>query len=201
MGNPLRSYRGRTAFADKPLRLRIGEPNSLAMQIRSAIFMPLILVLPACAMQQGDFPSLQKRPYEDEPVMGEPAASSVAASDLSADQLVKLSEAVKTSNGADEQFQARLPAVKRRVDAARGAAQSSESWVVAHMELAVLEILRSPSVEALADIDSLYRVQLEREVADAESGGTSLIIRRRDAVKAQVDRQQSEIDAMKNRLR
>tara|TARA_R110001606_G_scaffold161404_1_gene305294 strand:+ start:437 stop:952 length:516 start_codon:yes stop_codon:yes gene_type:complete len=161
----------------------------------------ITVTLSGCGMQQGDFPSLQKRPYEDEPVMDEAAAPATANSVLSADQLIKLSAAVKSSNSADEQFQAKLPAVKRRVDAARGAAQSSESWVVAHMELAEMEILRSPSVEALADIDALYRAQLEREMADAASGGTSVIIKRRDAVQVQVDRQQAEIDAMKNRLR
>ena len=78
---------------------------------------------------------------------------------------------------------------------------SSELWVVAQMELAALEMVRSPSVEALADIDMLYRQQLEREASDDQFGGTAAIARQRDAVKMQVDRQQGEIDAMKNRLR
>jgi hypothetical protein len=69
------------------------------------------------------------------------------------------------------------------------------------MEMAVLEIERSPSVEALADIDGLYREQLEREAAEGQSGGATIIASQREAVEAQVERQQAEIDAMKNRLR
>lgn len=161
----------------------------------------ITVMLSGCAMQEGDFPSLLKRPYEDAPVMDEPTAPAPAVSSLPADIQGKLDAAVAQSRAAHDRFQARLPIVKSRVDTARGAAVSSESWVVAHMELAALEIQRSPSVEALADIDALYREQLEREIAADQSGGTALIGRQRDAVQAQVDRQQSEMDAMIDRLR
>lgn len=161
----------------------------------------ITVTLSGCAMGEGDFPSLLKRPYEDDPVMVESAAPPAANLPLPVDLQSDLSAAVARSGAAHNRFQAGLPAVKRRVDAARNAAVSSESWVVAHMELAALEIQRSPSVEALADIDALYRAQLERETAEGQSGGTTIIARQRDAVQAQVDRQQTEIDAMKNRLR
>jgi len=142
-----------------------------------------------------------KRPYESEPAMDAAAAPAAAISFLAADLQSKLSVAVTSSGAADDQFQAMLPVVKKRVDEARGAAVSSESWVVAHLELAVLEIQRSPSVEALADIDALYREQLERETGADQSGGTAILSEQRDSVQAQVDRQQAEIEAMKNRLR
>lgn len=157
--------------------------------------------LSGCAMQEGDFPSLLKRPYESEALAGEAAAPATAISSLPADLQTRLGAAVASSGAADDLFRARLPAVKMLVDAARGSAESSEAWVVAHMELAALEIQRSPSVEALADIDALYREQLERETADNESGGTTIIAAQRDSVQVQVDRQQVEIEAMKNRLR
>lgn len=152
-------------------------------------------------MQQGDFPSLLKRPYESGPVMDEAAAPATAISALSADLQARLSAAVASSSAADAKFRGRLPSVQSRVDAARGSAESSEAWVVAHMELAALEIQRSPSVEALADIDALYLEQLERETAEDESGGTTIIAVQRDSVQMQVNRQQGEIEAMKNRLR
>ena len=157
--------------------------------------------LSGCAMQQGDFPSLQKRPYEGEPVIDEPAASVAVISSLPAAIRSKLDAAVVQSRSANGEFLARLPAVESRVAAARGAAVSSESWVVAHMELAALEIQRSPSVEALADIDALFREQLEREMSGGQTGGTLIIAEERDAVKAQVDRQQSAIEAMMDWLR
>ena len=166
-----------------------------------ALVMIITVMLSGCAMQEGDFPSLQKRPYEGEPVMDQPTAPTTVISSLPADIQARLDAAVAQSKAAQDQFLNRLPAVKSRVDAARGAAQSSESWVVAHMDLAALEIQRSPSVEALADIDALFRDQLERETTTDQSGGTALIARQRDAVQVQVDRQQAEIDAMKDRLR
>jgi len=171
------------------------------MKKLSALVTIITVTLSGCAMQQGDFPSLLKRPYESEPVMDAAAAPATVISSLTADLQGRLSAAVTSSGAADDQFQARLPVVKQRVDAARDAAVSSESWVVAHMELAALEIQRSSSVEALADIDALYREQLERETEADQIGGIAIIAERRDWVKAQVDRQQSEIEAMKNRLR
>ncbi|WP_417620521.1 hypothetical protein [Parasphingorhabdus sp.] len=154
-----------------------------------------------CAMQQGDFPSLQKRPYEDDPVITDTTAPGDTISELPADVHSKLNAAITQSGAAHEKFQSRLPVVKKRVDAARGAAVSTESWVVAQMELAALEMERSASVEALADIDALYMAQLERETDSGQSGGATMIAGRREAVKAQVDSQQAEIDSMKNRLR
>ncbi|WP_417613684.1 hypothetical protein [Parasphingorhabdus sp.] len=161
----------------------------------------ITVTLSGCAMQEGDFPSLLKRPYEDEPVMDAATDSAAVVASLPTDVEQKLNDAVAQSRAADAAFEARLPAVKSRVDAARGSAVSSELWVVAQMELAGLEMVRSPSVEALADIDTLYRQQLEREASEDQSGGTAVIARQRDAVNMQVDRQQGEIDAMKNRLR
>ena len=165
-----------------------------------ALVTAITVTLSGCAMSEGDFPSLLKRPYEDAPVMVEAPQPAINPA-LSVELQSKLNAAVAQSGAAYAQFQAKLPNVKRRVDAARNAAVSSESWVAAHMELAALEGERSPSVEALADIDALYRAELDRETTAGESGGTAIIARQRDAVQAQVDRQQAEIDAMKNRLR
>lgn len=152
-------------------------------------------------MQQGDFPSLLKRPYEDDSPIRESSAPAVAISSLSAEQQNRLNAAAAKSVAADDKFQTSLPRVKKRAAAARGAAVSSESWVVAQMELAALEILRSPSVEALADIDALYREQLVRQGGQNASGGTAVIAKQRDVVRRQVERQQAEIDSMKGQLR
>lgn len=167
----------------------------------SALVAIVTVTLSGCAMQQGDFPSLQKRPYEDEQVVEEPVAPIPDASVLPASVQGSLDAAVAASAAAHAQFLQRLPDVQKRVAAARGAAVSSESWVVAQMELASLERQRSPSVEAVADIDALYRVQLERESVSGQTGGAAIIAGQRDAVQAQVDRQRAEIDALTGRLR
>ena len=97
------------------------------------------VTLSGCAMQQGDFPSLQKRPYEDVAAVDESAVPAPTTVSLSAELQSKLNAAVTRSGTAHRQFQTKLPAVKKRVDAARNAAMSSESWVAAHVELAALE--------------------------------------------------------------
>lgn len=171
------------------------------MKKLSALVPIISVTLSGCAMQQGDFPSLLKRPYEDDSPIRESSAPAVAISSLSAEQQNRLNAAAANSGAADDQFQTRLPLVKKRVAAARGGAVSSESWIVAQMELAALEIVRSPSVEALADIDALYRDQLVRQEAENMSGGTAVIAKQRDAVRRQVESQQAEIDAMKSQLR
>ncbi|MEO9598986.1 hypothetical protein [Parasphingorhabdus sp.] len=165
-----------------------------------ALMTIITVPLSGCAMQQGDFPSLQKRPYEAESAVVE-TTPTAAVTSLPADVRSKLAAAVATSSAAHDQFQAMLPAVQARVDAAGGSNVLSEPWVVAQMELAALETERSPSVEAMADIDALYAAQLERDAAENRSGGAALIIGQRDAVQAQVDQQQAAIDAMKSRLR
>ena len=171
------------------------------MKKLTALVTMVTVTLSGCAMQQGDFPSLQKRAYEDESTIEDTAVPVAPNYTLPADLQSSLNAAMTQSSAAYDRFKASLPTVKRRVDAARGAAVSSESWVVAQMELAALEMERSPSIEALADIDALYREQLGQEAAEGRSDGTAIIARQREIVQAQVDSQQAEIDAMKNRLR
>ena len=157
--------------------------------------------LSGCAMQQGDFPSLQKRPYENEPAISEPAAPTPSISSLPSDIQGKLDAAAAQSRAAHDRFMDRLPAVRSRVDAARGAAVSSESWVVAQMELASLEMTRSPSVEALADIDRLYLQQLQAEVDGSSLGGAEIVARQRQTVLQQVTDQQGAIEGLKETIR
>lgn len=160
------------------------------------------LSLSACALQSGDFPSLAKRPYEDAPAIEErielPAPEMEA---LPAALGNSVAAAVRQSNAAHQAFLKDLPTARQRVSAARGAAQSSESWVVAQMELSSLEMDRSPSISALADIDSLYTQRLGEELDGAELGAAALIAKSRDRIAEQVAAQQREIDALKSRLR
>ena len=174
----------------------------------SVLLVPLLgLSLSACAMQSGDFPSLSKRPYEDDPKIDSPATDDNAA--MPSPQMTVLpaalentvSAAVRQSNAANQAFLKDLPKVKKRVSAARGAAPSSESWVVAQMELSSLEMVRSPSISALADLDLLYLQRLDQELDGAEQGAAALIVKSRDGIEGQVAAQQREIEALKSRLR
>ena len=153
-------------------------------------------------MQEGDFPSLAKRPFEDGAAIEPPAPTPrPTVSSLPAPLQTALSDAVARSNDAHRKFLKNLPGVKNRVNAARRSMVSSEAWVVAQMDLAALEMMRSPSIAALADVDALYLQRLNAEFEDAPTGGAAIIGEKRNQIQAQVNAQQSEIDAMKARLR
>ncbi len=159
------------------------------------------LPLSACAMQEGDFPSLAKRPYEDINPGREPSPQPQSIAALPAPINAALNEAVAKSGAAHAKFLRNLPSVKRRVSSARGSTVSSEVWVIAQMDLAALEMNRSPSVSALADIDALYIVQLSAEYDSNETGGAEAISKQRDKTLAQVKLQQDEINSLKDALR
>lgn len=160
------------------------------------------LSLSACAMQSGDFPSLSKRPYEDGPAIDNAVTPPSAQMDaLPAALKNAVDAAVRQSNTAHKAFLEDLPKVKQSVSAARGAAPSSESWVVAQISLSSLEMDRSPSISALADIDSLYTKRLDQEFSGEEKGAAVLIAKSREKIEVQVSDQQREIDDLKSRIR
>lgn len=152
-------------------------------------------------MQEGNFPSLAKRPFEDAPTAVVPPSVQTIVSALPPELQTTVDEVVAMSNAAHSQFLNNLPGVERRVGLARGSAISSESWVVAQMDLAALEMVRTPSVTALADIDALYIERLNSEFEQDSFGGGAIIAEKRNQISAQVERQQDAIDAMKAKLR
>lgn len=167
------------------------------MKSSISILLLTSLTLSACAASQSDFPSLGKRDFEDEPVMTDseiPAAQAIFT--LPPAIQAAVDAAAKQSNDAHKQFLQQLPAVQRRVAAARGAAPASENWVVAQMDMAALETRRTPSVTALADIDRLYIAQLDQEVENNQAGAAAIILEQREMIAAQVQQQQESMDAM-----
>ncbi|WP_422345634.1 hypothetical protein [Parasphingorhabdus sp.] len=169
----------------------------------STFLVPLLgLSLSACAMKEGDFPSLAKRPYEDIPAIPDIDTTQPALMEALPPVLKNaVDKAVQQSDTAHESFLQRLPGVKKSVSAARGSAPASESWVVAQVQLSALEMNRSPSVSALADLDSLYMKRLDEEFSGEEKGAAILIARSREKVEAQVSRQQREIDQLISGMR
>ncbi|MEP5875514.1 MAG: hypothetical protein ABJ288_08370 [Parasphingorhabdus sp.] len=120
---------------------------------------------------------------------------------LSGSLQTAVNAALRQSQAAHDVFLNELRDVETAVAEAKGAAPSSESWVVAHMKLSSLEVNRSPSVSALADIDALYIEQLGRELDDSQSGGAALIAQSRDRISVQVAAQQKKIDQLKTAIR
>ncbi len=198
----LSRYDDKLSGLQRPLPQQSLPPKDVTMKL-SLILVPIVgLSLSACAMQSGDFPSLSKRAYEDDPAIEgsvAPAASEMEVLPTALRNLVDA--AVRQSNAAHQAFLADLPKVKESVSAARGAAQSSESWVVAQVQLSSLEMDRSPSVWALADIDALYMERLDKEFSGEEKGAAAIIGQFREKIEAQVSSQQQEIEKLKSSMR
>lgn len=153
-------------------------------------------------MEQGDFPSLAKRPYEttaealkNPPVVPQPAPITVLPDDLAA----QVKTLVQQSNTGHNRFLADLSSARNSVNSARGAAISSEAWVAAQVLISALESVRAPSVDALANMDELYSARLNAQAEDAQPGGAALIAEQRSKIEAQVNQQERELDSL-NRL-
>ena len=160
------------------------------------------LLFAGCAMQQDSFPSLSKRAIEDIPAEEPKISPDVnAVASLPNELQREVDAAVDQSDAAHRNFLADLSTVESSVSAGRNAEPSSESWVVAQMQLAALETRRSPSISALADLDALYFRRLESEFSDNPPGGAALIDRSRKQVAQQVEMQQRKIDELKAVLR
>ena len=165
---------------------------------------PCALLLSSCAMEQGDFPSLAKRPYEttaeelkNPPVVAQPLPITALPADLAA----QVNRLVQQSTDAHNRFLADLSSARSSVNAARGAAISSEAWVAAQVLISALESTRAPSVDALADIDALYIASLNSEATDSRPGGAALIAQQRSKIEAQVNQQESAFDSLNRSLR
>ena len=186
----------------RPLQRQSPQPKGASMKLSLFLVPVLALSLSACAMQGSDFPSLAKRPYEDGPAITDTAAPTPEVmATLPAALGNAVDAAVRQSNTAHQAFLADLPNVKQSVSAARGAQPSSESWVVAQVQLSSLEMDRSPSISALADIDALYMERLDQEFSGEEKGAAAIIAQFRERIEAQVSSQQQEIEKLKSGMR
>ena len=167
----------------------------------------LMLLLPGCLQGPGSFPSLAPRPYEitaDEmaqrPDEDLPAPTPPVTTPLSYEQRQAVAAAQDKHRAADAAFRAALPEVRRLVDAAAGAAQGTENWVVAQQSLSRLEALRTPSAEALADLDRLLTERLQQEQQGAAGGGVADIGMPRAMIAEAVAEQSAIIAGLSRRI-
>ncbi len=154
-------------------------------------------VFAGCASPpEGDFPSLAKRPFEDQPVTAPPAAPTPAPQQLPpalAGDMAALEARVTKAAAA---FNARLPAARSRANSARGAAPDGESWLAAHAQLSRLDKTRADGVAALAEIDRLVTAQLETQLSNGGPPYSQLMIPRQRRMADIIDRQSAIIDSL-----
>lgn len=140
--------------------------------------MPLIL-LASCGSIDGQFPSLERRAYENNDAITAPITPPAAPLSMSVELRAQVDALLSRHKIAHAAYLERLDAVRSVAARAAGSAPGSEAWVNAHVILSRLDKIRDDSVAAVRAFDSL--------VADANAGDSGLAALLTDAQKPVVD--------------
>jgi len=155
--------------------------------------MPLLLftALSACATADGEFPSLERRPYESNAPITVPESAAPTPVMLSPDLAVKVSDLLARHHAAQESFARGLNAVQAVAQRASGSKAGSESWVNAHVQLSRLDKARADSVDVLRDFDALVTTE-----GSADARLATLLAEAQMPVAAAVEAQNAEINRL-----
>ena len=140
--------------------------------------MPLIL-LASCGSIDGQFPSLERRAYENNDAITAPITPPAAPVSLAAELKAQVDALLARHQVAQAAYLVRFDAVRSVAARAAGSAPGSEAWVNAHVILSRLDKIRDDSVAAVRAFDSL--------VADANAGDSGLSALLTDAQKPVID--------------
>lgn len=119
----------------------------------------VVLLLSACSTTEGQFPSLERRPYESNAPISAPEAAPAAPAELPAPVQAVVDDLTRRHAAAQADYQRKLPAVQALASRASGSAPGTESWVNAHLELSRLDDSRADSVAVVREFDSLIADQ------------------------------------------
>ncbi|UIP06288.1 hypothetical protein LY632_11390 [Erythrobacter sp. SDW2] len=141
----------------------------------------LLLPLPiaACAAPDGGYPSLQIRAAERfDPAAGQ--AEPLPPAPIPPELLAQVARLKAEAAAADAAFQRLLPAATAAAQAARGAAVASDRWADAQVAIAGLDMQRSETASALADLEILYAaralaLETRDEIDDARQAVASIV--------------------------
>jgi len=140
--------------------------------------MPLIL-LASCGSIDGQFPSLERRAYENNDAITAPITPPAAPVSMSVELKAQVDALLARHQVAHAAYLERLDAVRAVAARAAGSAPGSEAWVNAHVTLSRLDKIRDDSVAAVRAFDGL--------IADANAGDSGLVALLTDAQKPALD--------------
>ena len=154
-------------------------------------------LLAACSTPEGDFPSLAKRPYETSDPIEEPSDSApqVAAA-LPPAAAAQIADLEARHRAAQSAFEKMLPSVRAVATRSAGAATGSEAWANANVQLTRLDYARADSVKVVGEFDALVSKQRETDSSSGQPMVAPLMEARQQAVAADVERQDAEIDRL-----
>ena len=158
------------------------------LNFKPATSLLLLATLAACASTEGQFPSLERRPYETNAPIAPPAESPAAPSVLSAELATKVDALRTRHSAAHAAYQRGLPAVQSTASRAAGTAPGSEGWVNAHVLLSRLDRMRADSVGVMRDFDALIA-----EAGALDAGVAALVTEAQRPVAEEVAAQNTEI--------
>ena len=150
--------------------------------------MPLIL-LASCGSIDGQFPSLERRAYENNDAITAPITPPAAPVSMSVELKAQVDALLARHKIAHAAYLERLDAVRSVAARAAGSAPGSEAWVNAHVILSRLDKIRDDSVAVVRAFDGL--------IADANAGDSGLSALLTDAQKPVVD----EVAAQNDEIR
>ncbi len=140
--------------------------------------MPLIL-LASCGSIDGQFPSLERRAYENNDAITAPITPPAAPVSMSVELKAQVDALLARHKIAHAAYLERLDAVRSVAARAAGSAAGSEAWVNAHVILSRLDKIRDDSVAAVRALDGL--------IADANAGDSGPVALLTDAQKPVID--------------
>ena len=155
-----------------------------------AIVVPIIL-LSACGTTDGEFPSLERRPYESKGPIPAQEIVVPAPMTLPAGLAAKVDDLRRRHITAQAIFAKDLPSVESVAAKAAGSSPGSESWVNAHLQLSRLDKARGDSVAVVREFDTLISAQ-----ADADSDFVPLLTDAQKPVADDVAAQNAEIERL-----
>lgn len=120
----------------------------------------LIALLTACSTTEGEFPSLERRSYENNNPIAEPEAPP-APTVLPEELAAKVDALNARHRSAQAAFAKDLSSVQALASRAAGSAPGTESWVNAHLQLSRLDKARADSVAVAREYDALIAGQGE----------------------------------------
>ena len=132
-------------------------------------------LLSACSTTEGEFPSLERRPYESKNPVVAPEASSPVPVTLPAALAAKVAALNARHKAAQAVFATDLPSVQSVAARAAGSTPGSEGWVNAHLQLSRLDKARADSVAVVREFDTL--------IADQADADSNLVLLLTDAQK------------------
>lgn len=155
--------------------------------------MPLLLftALGACATADGEFPSLERRPYESNVAITAPQSAAPTPVMLSPGLAAKVNALLARHNAAQESYARGLTSAQAVAQRASGSKAGSESWVNAHVQLSRLDKARADSVDVLRDFDALVTTE-----GSVDTSLATLLAETQMPVAAAVEVQNAEISRL-----